>query len=193
MQYSGSVRLFFARTRSRHLPPRSCDGFTLIEVIIVAGLIAVLASFALPSLLRARTNGRETAAVAALRAVNDAQASYASVCGGGAFAVLLPTLAVPPPGSQAGFLSPDLTSDASPIKSGYQFSLTAGAEGKDGPADCHGMPTNTAYYVSAAPVEFSAHGGRAFASSQERGIWQDTTGVPPTEPFTASATVTELP
>ena len=164
-----------------------------MELIIVAALVAVLGSIALPSLLRARTYGRETAAVAALRAVNDAQASYASVCGRGAFAVLLPTLAVPPPGSQTGFLSPDLTADPSPIKSGYQFSLTAGAGGKQGPADCNGTPTNTAYYVTAAPVESSTHGGRAFASSQERGIWQDTTGVAPTEPFTASSTVIELP
>ena len=35
-------------------------------------------------------------------------------------------------------------------------------------------------------------GTRAFATNQFGGIWQDTTGTPPVEPFTPSATVMPL-
>ena len=173
---------------------RACcasSGFTLIELLIVVGLIGILASVAIPGLLRARTTGRETGAIAALRAVNDAQASYASVCGNGAYAVLFPTLGIGPRGSLTGFLSPDLSGNETPVKSGYQYALTAGAGGTPGQDDCNGTPTNTAYYVSA--VSLSGTGTRGFATSQERGIWQDQSGAAPTEPFTVGPGVSQLP
>jgi prepilin-type N-terminal cleavage/methylation domain-containing protein len=133
---------------------RACpasSGFTLIELLIVVGIIGILASVVIPGLLRARTTGRETAAIATLRAVNDAQASYASVCGNGCYAVLFPTLAVGPRGSSTGFLSPDLSSSETPVKSGYRYGLAAGAGGTPGQGDWNGTPTNTAYYVSPFP------------------------------------------
>jgi prepilin-type N-terminal cleavage/methylation domain-containing protein len=166
-------------------------GYTLIELLIVIGLVGLLASVAIPRVLRARTTGRETAAIAALRAVNNAQTSYASVCGNDAYAVRFPTLGVGPRGSSTGFLSPDLSGSQSPVKSGYRYTLAAGADGTPGPADCNGVPTNTAYYVAAASM--TPGSSRGFATNQERAIWQDTSGAAPTEPFVAGPGISQIP
>ncbi len=113
-------------------------GFTLIELLIVVALVGIIVSIAIPGLVRARMTSRETAAMATLRAVNNAQAGYASVCGNGAYAILFPTLAIGPRGSSTGFLSTDLTASPAPEKSGYRYALAAGADGKPGPDDCNG-------------------------------------------------------
>jgi prepilin-type N-terminal cleavage/methylation domain-containing protein len=172
---------------------REHRGFTLIELIIVVALVGVIVSIAIPGLVRARMTSRETAAITALRAVNNAQAGYASVCGNGAYAVLFPTLANGPRGSSTGFLSTDLTGSPAPEKSGYRYTLAAGADGRPGPDDCNGTPTNTAYYASAVPTTPGTTGRRGFATNQERGIWQDASGAAPTEPFAVSPGVSEIP
>ena len=168
-------------------------GFTLIELLIVVALVGIVVSIAIPGLVRARMTSRETAAIAALRAVNNAQAGYASVCGNGAYAILFPTLAIGPRGSSTGFLSTDLTASPAPEKSGYRYALAAGADGKPGPDDCNGTPTNTAYYASAVPTTAGTTGTRGFATNQERAIWQDTSGPAPTEPFAVGPDVSEIP
>ena len=165
-------------------------GFTLIELLIVVGLLGLIIGIAVPGLIHARNIGRETSAIAGLRALNDAQAAYAAACGGDAFATQFPTLGVGPPGSTTGFLSPDLTMSESPVKSGYHYTLAEGAGGTPGPSDCNGTPTYTTYYASATPVNTDLRG---FATNQELDIWQDTAGAAPTEPFAAGPTVSKLP
>jgi prepilin-type N-terminal cleavage/methylation domain-containing protein len=170
----------------------SRSGFTLIELIIVVALIGIIVSVAIPGWLNARVTGNETSAVTALRAINNAEASYASVCGDGAYAVLFPTLGVAPPGSSLGFLSPDLTGSDAPVKSGYRFSLAPGAGASPGRPDCHGVETQTAYYATAVPATPGSSGTRGFATSQERDIWQGAGGVAPSEPFGPSDTVSRV-
>ena len=55
---------------------RNIEGFTLVEVMIVVLIIALLASIAIPNMLRARVNANDTAAQAALRAVGTAMETY---------------------------------------------------------------------------------------------------------------------
>jgi prepilin-type N-terminal cleavage/methylation domain-containing protein len=52
-------------------------GFTLIELMIVAGLIALLAAIALPSFLRARQRAQNTKFINAMRVISGAFDTYA--------------------------------------------------------------------------------------------------------------------
>ncbi|MBN1869377.1 MAG: prepilin-type N-terminal cleavage/methylation domain-containing protein [Candidatus Omnitrophica bacterium] len=53
-------------------------GFTLIELMIVVLIIALLASIAIPNILRARVNAHDAAAQAALKTISTALETYLS-------------------------------------------------------------------------------------------------------------------
>ena len=57
-------------------------GFSLIELLIVVAIILIIATIAIPSLLRSRQAANESAAVANLRTINTAQVTYLSGSGG---------------------------------------------------------------------------------------------------------------
>lgn len=61
---------------------RSSEGFSLLELLIVVGIILVIATMAIPSLLRSRQTANESAAVANLRTISNAEAGYLSASGG---------------------------------------------------------------------------------------------------------------
>ncbi len=52
------------------------SGFTLVELMIVLAIIAIVAAFAIPNLMKSRMSANETAAVGSLRAIMSAQATY---------------------------------------------------------------------------------------------------------------------
>jgi prepilin-type N-terminal cleavage/methylation domain-containing protein len=129
-------------------------GFSLIELLIVVAIILIIASIAIPNLLRARMSANEAAAVQAVKTVNTAQISYNSAYPTVGFAATLSALGGtncnPPTPTGACLIDSQL---ASGTKSGYTFSLQG----------VQGTPAAT-YAVIAAPVTPNQTGTRYFCS-----------------------------
>src|SRR6202521_3736249 len=52
------------------------NGFSLLELLIVVAIILIIATIAIPSLLRSRQSAQESSAVAQLRTINTAKNTY---------------------------------------------------------------------------------------------------------------------
>ena len=164
-------------------------GFTLIELLIVVAIIGTVAAIAVPGLLRSRMAGNEAAAIGSIRAITSAQEDYNALNRG--YADDLANLSQICPGMTAPFLTAGLETNGI-VKTGYIFNLSAGAGAVNGPNDCGGAVTQTAFYATATPQNFGFSVSRAFAVNVGFAIWQDTTGVAPAEPFVAAGTVSPL-
>src|SRR5256885_3812149 len=53
-------------------------GFSLLELLIVVAIILIIATIAIPSLLRSRQSAQESSAVAQIRTINTAEITYLS-------------------------------------------------------------------------------------------------------------------
>ena len=157
---------------------RHQSGFTLVEVLIVAAVIAALAAISVPGLIRARRASLESAAIASLRTITSAQATYASACARGGYAPSIDDLAKAPAGGAQLFISPDIPSNGT-TKSGYTFNLGPDVSAMvvlAGASTCNSAnDAVSGYFVEAHPAE-AALGQRAFASDTRGIIFFNTTG-----------------
>jgi prepilin-type N-terminal cleavage/methylation domain-containing protein len=132
---------------------RDARGFTLIELLLVLSILGILLGVSMANYSHARARAAETAVVAALTAINDAQHSYSQVCGNQRFAPHLTTLGKPHPGTNDPFLSPDLTRSDELVKSGYKIQMGGTeVEGADSVRTCTGDTPVTGYQVTADPA-----------------------------------------
>src|SRR5919197_4917130 len=109
-------------------------GFSLLELLIVVAIILIIATIAIPSLLRSRQAANESAAVSNLRTINTAEVTYLSSAGGnyGTVGDLV----------TAGLLDSRFSGAA---VSGYAFAVSA--SGSDYTATATPTSTNTGRYA----------------------------------------------
>lgn len=122
-------------------------GFSLIELLIVVAIVLILASIAIPNLLRARRTANEASSVASLRAIASGQLAYRQTQGNYISLSALGTEKI----------IDDVL--ASGTKSGYTFDSAAGSD------------SATEFTAVAAPAVssgFAASGIRFFFVSQDQ-------------------------
>ena len=107
-------------------------GFSLLELLIVVAIILIIATIAIPSLLRSRQAANESAAVANIRTINTAEVTYLSSSGGNY-------------GSMLAMISAKLLDDTfTATKAGYNYSVVA--TGADYTVTAFPASTNTGRY-----------------------------------------------
>src|SRR4051812_29798489 len=163
---------------------RSDAGFTLIDMLFVVALIGLLASMAIPGLMKARGAAQASSALGTLRVLNSGELSFAITCGLGFYSPDLPTLGAPPPGSTDGFLPDEMSTAFTFTKSGYNFSL-AGTSLAGAPASCNGLAAGQAspgYAAVGDPLDPSV--ARYFGTNSDGVIYQHSATLSATMPET---------
>lgn len=156
---------------------RNAQGFALIDVIFVCGLIGLLSSIALPRMLLAKQMAGSASAVGSMRVVSSAQLTYALTCGSGFYAPDLTTLGTAPPGSNEPFIGGGLGEANTVTKSSYIIQLEA-TPYAGGPASCNGLgpgSTGQGYRAAADPAE--AFNTRFFGTNSNGWIYEHTSSL----------------
>jgi len=114
----------------------AASGFTLIELMVVVGIIMIMAAIAIPTMLRSKVQANETSAIAYLKVIAGAEVAYHASHSTYATQFSALTDATPP------FLDGESTTRA-----GYAFALGG---------------TTDNYEVTATPTGFGVTGSRGF-------------------------------
>jgi prepilin-type N-terminal cleavage/methylation domain-containing protein len=124
-------------------------GFSLLELLIVVAIILIIATIAIPSLLRSRQSAQESSAVAQIRTINTAEVTYLS-SNQGSYGDI-PSLIT------QGFLDNRFTGSVS----GYNFTLTA--SGSDYTVNANPSSTNSGrfgyYSAPDAVIRYATYQG----------------------------------
>lgn len=152
---------------------RDSRGFTLIELLLVTLILGILLTLAMANYRGAQLRAAEVSALASMSAINQAQFAFMQTCGRQRFAPKLTSLGKPNPGTNAPYLSPDLTATEEIVKSGYKF-VMAGTEVTDQVQTCTGETPLEAYHVTADPVAPGVTGHRYFGTNINLVVYEHT-------------------
>jgi prepilin-type N-terminal cleavage/methylation domain-containing protein len=143
-------------------------GFSLIELLIVVTIILIIAAIAIPNLMRNKIQANETAAVEAMRTLNESVLLYSNSYGG--FPHVLSDMGPGSTGTQATSASADLIDSvlSSGIKSGYRFAYVPVATDPSGNV--------LSYAITATPAVPGSTGQRSFFTDQSGTIRSTATG-----------------
>jgi type II secretory pathway pseudopilin PulG len=157
-----------------HVRSRPAQGFALIDLIFVCGLIGLLCSIAVPRLVLAKQAAGAASAIGSMRAINSAELTFALTCGSGFYSPNLTTLGTAPVGSKEPFISSSLGIADTVTKSGYTIQLTAAAFG-GAPPSCNGLAGGSGGQGFRAAAEPDAPGNpRFFATNANALIYEHT-------------------
>ena len=97
------------------------QGFSLIELLLVVAIIGIIAAIAVPNLLASKRAANEGSAIASIRTIGSAEATYQATNGAGSYGDLAGLNA-------AGLVDSSLAGSTIPApKSGYAFTAVADA------------------------------------------------------------------
>jgi type IV pilus assembly protein PilA len=128
-------------------------GFSLIELLVVVGIILIIVAIAVPNLMAAKRAAHESSAVGSIRTLHTALISYATQCPQIGFPTDLTGLG-PGPGDCTGIAAVDETlGTVTPSRDGYDFTYT--------PTSSTGT-FNDGYTINADPSATGSTGTRHF-------------------------------
>jgi type II secretory pathway pseudopilin PulG len=133
---------------------RKADGFALIDLIFVIGMIALLSGIAMPRLMAARMTAGAASAIGSMRTINSSQLTFALTCGGGFYAPSLTALGTKPPRSHEGFISPTLAGADTVTRGNFIIQMEA-TPFEGAPASCNGLAadeTGQGFVATADPA-----------------------------------------
>jgi hypothetical protein len=141
-----------------------------------------------PARLRSPEPSRAGVAIFGLKRIASAEVAYSASCGNGGYAISLDVLLTPAGAGHEAFLADEAVKDHDNSAMSPVFSLGPGLGSAEGPKDCLGRATRTAYYAAAVPGRLDRASSRAFAMNTDGVVWQMPAPTAPAEPFAAPAT-----